>query len=101
MRFLKSTRRKFGFVREKLPSPQKYFESEGLQFIGNGEWRTALCPFHDDHTPSFRAKYDVGCFLCMSCGARGGDVLAFHMLKYRVKFIEAAKSLGAWIGGSR
>jgi len=34
--------------------------------------------------------------MCMTCGARGADVLAFYMLRHRVSFIEAAKALGAW-----
>jgi hypothetical protein len=32
----------------------------------------------------------------MACGTRGGDVLAFHMRRYELGFIDAAKSLGAW-----
>jgi hypothetical protein len=32
----------------------------------------------------------------MACGARGGDVLAFHMQRYELRFIDAAKALGAW-----
>jgi len=32
-------------------------------------WRTALCPFHDDHDPSLRFT-DTG-FRCMSCGKTG------------------------------
>jgi len=32
----------------------------------------------------------------MACGAHGGDVLAFHRLKYKQSFVDAAKALGAW-----
>jgi hypothetical protein len=32
----------------------------------------------------------------MVCGAHGGDVLAFHMQRHGLRFIEAAQALGAW-----
>jgi hypothetical protein len=32
----------------------------------------------------------------MACCAKGGDVLAFHMQRYGLSFIDAAKALGAW-----
>lgn len=31
-----------------------------------------------------------GCFICMACNVSGGDVLAFHMKRYGLEFIEAA-----------
>jgi hypothetical protein len=43
-------------------------------------------------------QLDTGGFRCMACGAHGGDVLAFHMQRYGLAFIEAAKALGAWEG---
>jgi len=33
----------------------------------------------------------------MVCGARGGDVLAFHMHKHGLHFVDACKQLGAWV----
>jgi hypothetical protein len=32
----------------------------------------------------------------MACGKHGGDVLAFHMQRYGLRFQDAAKQLGAW-----
>jgi len=32
----------------------------------------------------------------MACGAKGGDILAFHMERYGFNFVEAVKALGAW-----
>jgi hypothetical protein len=32
----------------------------------------------------------------MVCGAYGGDLLAFHMRRYGLRFIDAARALGAW-----
>jgi DNA primase len=69
-----------------------------LKLIRSGEWRSAVCQFHDDTRPSLRVRLDTGGFRCMACGAHGGDVLAFHMQRYGLTFIEAAKALGAWEG---
>lgn len=44
-----------------------------------------------------RVNVATGAFRCMNCGARGGDVLAYHMAESGLEFIEAAKALGAWI----
>ena len=34
--------------------------------------------------------------MCMSCGEKGGDVLAYEMQSTGAEFIEAAKALNAW-----
>ena len=87
------------FDRSRLPAAIPYFtEREQLRLFGRGIWRSARCPFHDDIQPSLRVNVDVGAFRCMACGAKGGDVVAFHMRRYGVRFIEAAKALGAWKG---
>jgi DNA primase len=84
------------FNRSNLQSPATYFKKEGLKLTGGGEWKSALCPFHADHSPSLRVRLDTGGFKCMACGVRGGDVLAFHMQRYGLGFKQAAKDLGAW-----
>lgn len=84
------------FNRESLPRPDDYFFGEGLKFVGCGKWKSACCPFHDDNKPSLRVRMDSGAFRCMVCGAHGGDVLAFHMRRYGLRFVEAARVLGAW-----
>ena len=86
----------FAFKRELLPNPGEYFRGQGLKLKGSGEWKNTICPFHKDSKPSLRVRLDSGGFRCMACGARGGDVLAFHMQLYGMPFIEAAKALGAW-----
>jgi hypothetical protein len=88
--------RHFAFKRDRLPNPADYYRAQGLKPIGGGEWRSAVCPFHDDTRPSLRVRLDTGGFRCMVCGAHGGDVLAFHMKRHGLAFIEAAKALGAW-----
>ena len=91
-----ATRARFQFRRDRLPNPADYFTAQKLTLAGHGAWRSTLCPFHDDHTPSLRVRLDTGAFRCMVCGAHGGDVLAFHRLRTGLPFIEAAKALGAW-----
>ena len=86
----------FAFMRDRLPNPAEYYRQQGLKLVGGGEWKSAVCPFHDDTKPSLRVQRDTGAFRCMVCGAHGGDVLAFHMQRHGLLFIEAARSLGAW-----
>jgi hypothetical protein len=86
------------FRREDLPAPLTYYASENLKLVGRGIWRSALCPFHQDHRPSLRVNMQTGAFKCMSCGAHGGDVLEYHRKRYGMGFVNAAKDLGAWVG---
>ncbi|RCS59591.1 CHC2 zinc finger domain-containing protein [Parvibium lacunae] len=87
------------FVRSNLPNSIEYYQSQGIKLKGTGAWRDALCPFHQDTKPSLRVNVERGGYKCMVCGAHGGDVLAFHMHRYGLGFIAAAKALGAWVGG--
>lgn len=86
------------FSRKALPTSVVYYQQQGIKLKGTGAWRDAICPFHQDTKPSLRVNVERGAYRCMVCGARGGDVLAFHMHKYGVSFVEACKQLGAWIG---
>ena len=89
--------KRFAFNRALLPQPLEYYrDQQSMKITGTGEWRTALCPFHDDKTPSLRINVRNGAFKCMVCEAKGGDVIAFHMARHGLPFIEACKALGAW-----
>jgi CHC2 zinc finger len=83
------------FERELLPDPASYFESEGLALEGHGRWQTTQCDFHGG-SDSMRVNVDSGGWVCMACGERGGDVLAFHMKRHDLDFVAAAKALGAY-----
>lgn len=85
------------FSRKDLPSSINYYESQGIKLRGGGAWRDAICPFHTDTKPSLRVNVERGGYRCMVCGAHGGDVLAFHMHKHGLTFVEACKQLGAWL----
>ena len=89
------------FDRRNLPDAVSYYESEGLKLTSRGKWRTTECKFHGG-SDSMRINTDSGAFACMAgCGARGGDVLAYHMAQHGLEFVEAAKALGAWIDDGR
>jgi hypothetical protein len=90
------TLNKFGLNRALLPEPIEYLTTRGYTLKGRGEWRIMICPFHDDSSPSLRINSRKGCFKCMACEAKGGDIIAFHQLLTGKSFIEACKDLGAW-----
>jgi DNA primase len=84
------------FKREALPDPAGYYaDNAALRLTGRGRWRSAVCPFHDDTRPSLRVNTETGAFRCMACGAKGGDVLAFHRARHGLSFQQAARDLGA------
>jgi hypothetical protein len=64
--------------------------------MGKGQWRTTGCKFHGG-SDSMRVNLKTGGWICMSCGIKGGDVLAYHMAAHETDFVTAAKALGAWI----
>ncbi len=82
--------------RLKLPLPAEYLKRLGMQPIGRGDWQSVTCPFHDDHHPSLRMHMQWGSYRCMTCGAKGGSVLAFHRQLRGIDFVEAAKELRTW-----
>ena len=84
------------FHREHLPAPASYYASEGLRLIGRGKWRTTSCVFHGG-SDSMRINAESGAFRCMACGARGGDLLGYHMAAHGLGFVDAARALGAWV----
>lgn len=89
--------KRFAFNRQLLPTPLAYLAMYQLPAKGHGVWRDMLCPFHDDSNASLRFNSDKGAFKCMACGAKGGDILAFHMQRTGLSFIAACKDLGAWV----
>lgn len=83
------------FDRERLPEPRSYFES-ALKLVGRGKWLTTSCAFHGG-SDSMRINTVTGAWVCMSCGAKGGDVLAYEMALHGTDFVTSAKALGAWV----
>lgn len=84
------------FIRDRLPDAAAYFaDQEGLKLSGPGKWKTTACTFHGG-SDSMRINMASGAWVCMSCGEKGGDVLAYHMKVHGKDFIDAAKDLNAW-----
>ena len=90
------------FDRSLLPDPATYFESQGLTLSGprSAKWKTTTCNFHGG-SDSMRVHVVSGAWVCMSCGEKGGDVLAYEMKGGGAEFIDAAKALGCWVDDGR
>ena len=61
-------------------------------YINLSEKYKALCPFHDDHTPSFSVHPDKQIYKCFSCG-ESGNVITFVQKINGISFEEALKIL--------
>ncbi|HSG62950.1 MAG TPA: DNA primase [Pseudomonadales bacterium] len=57
----------------------------------------ALCPFHDEKSPSFSVNPDKQFYYCFGCGA-GGNVLSFIMDYERLDFPQAIENLAHYYG---
>jgi DNA primase len=54
----------------------------------------ALCPFHDEKTPSFTVNPERQSFKCFGCG-KGGNLIGFVMEHEGLTFPEAVRALAA------
>ena len=71
--------------------------SEHVQLKRAGRTWKALCPFHQEKTPSFTVNPDRQIFKCFGCG-EGGDVFRFLMGFEKMSFPEAVEHLAAKAG---
>ena len=69
----------------------------GIAHRGNGAQRTALCPFHDDTTPSLSVNCSIRVFYCHACGAKG-DLFVFVARLANCSIREAAIHVADWCG---
>ena len=78
-------------------SPETYYRCElpGMPAPKKAGWNDGgLCPFHaDQHRGNFRVNLESGAFTCFSCGAKGGDLIAFHMQRHSRDFLEALNEI--------
>ncbi len=58
----------------------------------SGRNHLALCPFHQEKTPSFSISEEKGLYHCFGCGA-SGNTLKFLMDYSKLSFIEALQEL--------
>ena len=68
------------------------FLSKDLRLLKSGSNYKALCPFHNEKTPSFIINQDKNSFNCFGCGV-SGDIFNYVMEKYKIDFKEALKIL--------
>lgn len=66
--------------------------SQYIQVKSAGATYKALCPFHNEKTPSFVINKQKQIFKCFGCG-EGGDVIQFVMKIENLEFMEAVKLL--------
>src|SRR5258707_799350 len=63
-----------------------------LKLQRSGASYKALCPFHDEKTPSFIIQRGDSHYHCFGCGAHG-DAIQFLMTHLKMNFIESVQSL--------
>lgn len=66
--------------------------SSHIEFKKAGASYKALCPFHDEKTPSFMIQKGDTHYHCFGCGAHG-DAVTFLMQHQRLAFGDAVESL--------
>lgn len=67
-----------------------------LKQAGVGSMK-GLCPFHDERTPSFHVRPQLGLWHCFGCG-EGGDVISFVQKIDHLPFTEAVEHLAGRTG---
>jgi len=68
-----------------------------VQLKRSGSRYMALCPFHNEDTPSFSVDPDQNLYYCFGCGA-GGDAFKFVQEIEGVGFLESVRILGERYG---
>jgi len=84
--------------RSQLPPPKSFYQAElgELRRPDRKGWARPKCgcPFHaSESKKSFFVNVDSGGFYCFGCDAKGGDVIEFVRLLYRLSFPDALKHL--------
>lgn len=67
-----------------------------LKSAGVGSLK-GLCPFHDERSPSFHVRPQVGYYHCFGCG-ESGDVYSFVQKMDHLSFTEAVERLAQRLG---
>ena len=78
-------------VRQRARIEDVVGEQVTLKPAGVGSLK-GLCPFHDERTPSFHVRPQLGLWHCFGCG-EGGDVISFVQRINHLGFAEAVEYL--------
>ena len=70
---------------------------EYISLNKNGKNYQALCPFHNEKTPSFTVFAQSRRFQCFGCGEKG-DAITFLMKKENLSYPAAVKQLAERVG---
>lgn len=85
------------FDRALLPAPALYYRKQFPGLKTKSETMKVNCCFHKpDANPSLIISMINGHFKCLACGAKGHDLIAFHMQRYQITFPQAVTYFGAW-----
>lgn len=68
-----------------------------MQLRRAGKEYHALCPFHNEKTPSFTISDEKGFYHCFGCGEHG-DAISFLMKHDHMSYVEAINKLAADVG---
>ncbi len=83
-------------VRERARIEDVVGEQVTLRSAGVGSQK-GLCPFHDERTPSFHVRPQLGLWHCFGC-SEGGDVFSFVQKTHHMSFVEAVEYLAGKYG---
>ena len=75
-----------------------FFQQKGFELKRSGSTRwLALCPFHNEKTPSFSVNETLGNYYCFGCH-KSGDLFSYLEEKEGLSFMEALEAECAQLG---
>jgi DNA primase len=89
------TKESLDLLRQRIDLPEVL--SAHIDLKKAGAAYKALCPFHEEKTPSFVVNRGDSHYHCFGCGAHG-DAIGFLMNHLRMGFMEAVDSLAEKFG---
>ncbi len=84
-----------------LMAPPIVLDALGIRYQRTAGRLEVFCPFHkggEERNPSLMMDAKDGHYRCFTCGAKGGDVIAFYRAVTGAGFMQALKVLGVHHG---